>query len=880
MKESGDFVAFQRRSGSSPVSQADDPEQLYRLLARSNNGPDSVWGHQSKVLEKWHADHYSEADVAIELPTGAGKTLVGGLIGEFLRRKEGSRVAYLCPTKQLARQTASRLADYGIPQVLLTGRVPTWNQAERAQFDSGRAVAVSVYSHVFNSNPALVGADLLVLDDARAAEGYVAGPWSLKIPRSHYESAYKDVLSTLSSALDPLVYKRLVTPNPDGQYLSSVYLASPLGVAARSAELETALSDAVAMGKVGEDAVHAWRFIEGRAARCMVYISYNQILIRPLISPTFLHPAFSEPRRRLYMSATLGAGGELERSFGRRKIKRIPVPAGWDKEGTGRRFFAFPELAEDLAADNQKLAPFVAGIIAKAGRAVVLTPDSRTASTFREHFLPVGYPTLNAQEVEDDLTRFTSQTAAALVLNNRYDGIDLPDDQCRLVVLVGLPAKGDLQERFLHGSLGAVEVLQERMRARIQQGSGRATRNLRDHAAVLVLGRDLTSYLTRREIQEAMHPEIHAELEFGVDTSLGFTSTAMLENLDVFTEHADAWTAVDDSIVAARETYSRAEAPGVADLQRAVRHEIVAAEAIWSGDLPFALNSVRSVLDKLRGDRTPKRYGALWSYLGFSIARQLADQTGDSNYRETANIYYRDTWKNSQGTTWLSHLAAPAERDAAPQPPELALTDEVAMRNILAATDLAGVEAFEELLKARAGLEGTEYTAYEAGLVHLGRLAGAQPSYGNEGDEGDALPDAVWIFDKAQWVIWEAKSQAKETGQIGADQVRQTGAHLRTAEKEQEKAAPGDSVCLLASPKNKVHSSAHAVAEENVYRVRPPEVLDLFDRLSRAWQTARARGLATLSIPELATIFKAEQALPSQWLPLMRNRPLWKKPAQ
>ena len=229
-------------------------------------------------------------------------------------------------------------------------------------------------------------------------------------------------------------------------------------------------------------------------------------------------------------------------------------------------------------------------------------------------------------------------------------------------------------------------------------------------------------------------------------------------------------------------------------------------------------------------------------------------------------------------TTWLSHLAAPAERAATPELPSLALIDEVAMRNVLAATDLAQPEAFEDILRSRAGLEGTEYTAYESGLVHLGKLAGAQPSYGNEGDEGDALPDAVWIFGEAQWLVWEAKSQAKKTGQIGADQVRQTGAHLRTAEKQQEKAAPGNSICLLVSPKNSVHPSAHAVAEEDVYWVQPSEVLDLFDRLTRAWQTARARGLATLLVPELASIFQAERALPSQWLPSLEKRPLWRAP--
>ncbi|MFE7519127.1 DEAD/DEAH box helicase family protein [Streptomyces halstedii] len=50
---------------------------------------------------------------SLALPTGAGKTLVGGLIAEYLRRAEGSRVAYLCPTRQLAAQTARKAADRG-----------------------------------------------------------------------------------------------------------------------------------------------------------------------------------------------------------------------------------------------------------------------------------------------------------------------------------------------------------------------------------------------------------------------------------------------------------------------------------------------------------------------------------------------------------------------------------------------------------------------------------------------------------------------------------------------------------------------------------------------------------------------------------------------
>ncbi|WP_254400922.1 helicase C-terminal domain-containing protein [Streptomyces sp. AC555_RSS877] len=293
------------------------------------------------------------------------------------------------------------------------------------------------------------------------------------------------------------------------------------------------------------------------------------------------------------MSATLGDGGELERSFGRKKIARIPVPKGWDKEGTGRRFFLFPELTNDLSAAPKNVPAFVSGIIDTAGRAVVLTPDGRTAEAFAARHLPKTHSVLKAGDVEDDLTAFTSRDKAVLLLTNRYDGIDLPDDDCRLVVLAGLPARGDLQERFLHESLGALEVLQERIRARIVQGSGRATRNNKDWAAVIVLGRSLTSYLSGLDVQASLHPEVRAEVEFGRRNSLNTSSSEMLDNLAVFREHGQDWADVDSDIVADRDTYTRTVAPSAGELRKAARFEVAAWEALWNNQLDWALTAVQ-----------------------------------------------------------------------------------------------------------------------------------------------------------------------------------------------------------------------------------------------------------------------------------------------
>ncbi|WP_328403397.1 hypothetical protein OHS70_32560 [Streptomyces sp. NBC_00390] len=76
------------------------------------------------------------------------------------------------------------------------------------------------------------------------------------------------------------------------------------------------------------------------------------------------------------------------------------------------------------------------------------------------------------------------------------------------------------------------------------------------------------------------------------------------------------------------------------------------------------------------------------------------------------------------------------------------------------------------------------------------------------------------------------------------------------------------------SPKPKSMPAARMLAENYVFLVRPPAVLEVFDRMVRAWRSARARTITVLSIAELAEIFRAEDALPSQWLPLLEAIPV------
>lgn len=853
-------MAFNRRATETTLPT--DPNRLYSLLQGDADSPRNLWWHQWSVLKEWHEKYSAAQDVALELPTGAGKTLVGGLIGEFRRRVKHERVAYLCPTKRLARQTYARLSSYGIPAVQLIGRTNQWNSADRARYTSGEAIAVTVYSHVFNSNPGISDAEFLIIDDAHAADGAVAGTWTIEINRKS-SASYMEVLSVLESAFDPLVVAQLRDDTVEGRFESDVHLASPVAVAAASENLERVLRGAVSFGDL-DDQQYSYRKMTGHLGRCMVYASHNRIQIRPFIPPTHTHSAFDSPKQRLYMSATLGDGGELERSFGRTKITRIPLPDDKEQEGTGRRFFCFPELTSDLAKNPSEVLPWLSQKILDVGRAVVMTPDHRTAKLITDQLSAHGVVVLSSASVEESLESFTDRSGVALVLANRYDGLDLPDDDCRLLVMAGLPARGDLQERFLVGALGAMDVLQERIRSRVVQGAGRATRNSSDFAAVLMLGGDLTSFCMRRDVREAMPPEINAELTFGIENSMGMNSDSMVENIDAFLGQTRDWKEVESEIVHLKDSAKQVPPVGTGQLGNAAPHEVNAYHAAWQGEPGRALVQARRALDAMTGGRAPQRYSALWNYLasGWALLSDSTDVVIESQ------AYYRAAKASGRGTLWLSHLSAPAEiqmlKPATDS--EIDHLDRVMAETILAAVPAHGRPSrFDpQVTKTRENLQSTEASTYEEGLLFLGTLLGAKLSEGNGG--ASAAPDAVWDFSPVVWVAWEAKSNALSTGDLGAEDVRQAGSHLRFHSSKYGKAVPSGSISFLMTPQENVHPSSVAIAEDHVYLVRPHQVLELFEAAVRAWQKLRAQGTQTVQIHDVVTEFGRQKVLPSLWI--------------
>ena len=122
----------------------------------------------------------------------------------------------------------------------------------------------------------------------------------------------------------------------------------------------------------------------------------------------------------------------------------------------------------------------------------------------------------NAKEIELSKEAFINSNYGIVILANRYEGIDFPDDECRLLILWDFQLHLDQQEKFLVGKFESNHFIQPRKVVRITQAIGRCTRSERDRSVVCVVGDSLHAELLHAGKRILYHPEIQAELEFGL----------------------------------------------------------------------------------------------------------------------------------------------------------------------------------------------------------------------------------------------------------------------------------------------------------------------------------------------------------------------------
>ena len=775
----------------------DSPDKLFRELSRRRI-PD-VLPHQAAMMQAYAAKAQAEKDVALQLPTGSGKTLVGLLIAEWRRRKNQEKVVYLCPTKQLVNQVVNQAHEkYGMSVTAFTGKIKDYPAGDKAAYRSADKIAVTTYSSLFNTNPFFTDADVVIVDDAHAAEAYVANTWSVQINRLEHAALHEAMRGILNRFLNETDVARLAGQTDTLFDHSWTEMLPTVDLLSVSAELNAVLDTNTA----GTDLRFPWSMLRDHLHACQLYMSSYDILLRPLIPPTWSHSAFSNPIQRIYMSATLGESGDLERLLGRRSILRLPIPEGWERQGVGRRFFIFPDQSLKPAEVEQ----LTLGLMKIAGRTLVLVPsdaaEEKVAATVAQH---LGFPTLNAMDIELSKAEFISKPQAVAAVANRYDGIDFPGDECRLLIVEGLPKAMNLQERFLMSRVGANLLFNERVQTRVLQAIGRCTRSLEDYSAVVVTGSDLPDYLSNIKRRRFFHPELQAELAFGIDQSKDTTVQDLLDNLNIFLNERDTWEKIDQQIVAKRKVAVQQRFPAIAELRSVVEAEVRYQEEMWRSDYEAAAGFAQSVLGGLQAQEL-KGYRALWHYLCGSAYSLAAAANKSVTLEAKAREQYAAAKSSATSVPWLVRLASryenPANEVSAYDPRVIGQVERIeTLLERLGTQHDRRFAAKEKFILE--GIAASESNAFEEAQKQLGELLGFVA--GNE--ETDGAPDPWWIADDL-CIVFEDHSDAQLESALHVTKARQAATHPSWIRTNVPRGAQLSILPVLVTPVQKMRDGA------------------------------------------------------------------------
>lgn len=742
-----------------------DPEALLRDLR--NKKIQGLLAHQADVIREYCNNSLKELDVAIQLPTGSGKTLVGVLIAEWRRRKFGEKVVYLCPTKQLVFQVEEQSVNkYGIHVKSFVGPRKDYNPEATSQYFTGESIAVTSYSSLFNVNPFFSNPDLIILDDAHSAESYIADAWSLLIDAKRNKTLFEAFCGILKPIISVTDYKRMVYNTESKWDKTWVEKIPTPAIYTLLEDISSILDEHTENTELN----YSWRLLRSHLDACNIFISAMQILIRPLIPPTATHLPFSQAKQRLYMSATLGECGELERLTGRRSIVRLKVPKGWDTQGIGRRCFFFP----DRSLQREHVGKLLIEFIKTVPRTLFLVPDDKTSSSLILTIRTVleGYEVFTAKEIEQSKDRFVNSKNAIAIAANRYDGIDFPEDECRLLIVEGLPRGNNLQECFFITRIGASVLLNDRILTRIVQAFGRCTRSATDYSAVVVSGGEIHRFLLDNKRRRSLHPELQAELEFGISQSKELTAQDFIENMKIFQLHEIDWQSADEEILSIRESCKQDTLPCTNDLKCAVVGELEYQYAMWNHDYIEALSACKKVIAFLN-DPELMGYRVLWNYFA-GCAAYLATENDQADLESVSKQYFNNALKGSKGISWLANLARSTTMDESCKQDGQLIELVERLEDKLEKLGTFHDKRFDKEEKAIIELiNSKESKKFEKGHELLGALIG----YKSGNMESQGSPDPWWIANDDLCFIFEDHNEAKQDSQLNIKKARQAATH-------------------------------------------------------------------------------------------------------
>ncbi len=728
--------------------------ELVQLFAelRTSSIP-ALWPWQEEVLGQFAE---VEADAAVELPTGTGKTLVALLIAEHHRRQTSSPIAYLAGTKQLAQQVSRQSRDLGLPTVRFEGPKDSWDRSDVRAFNFGEAIGIMNYWNYFNARPGVEPADLLILDDVHLLEGPLRDTFTVTVEAG--TNLFGQLLERVAAKCP---YYTLAT-----DLLNGVEASSPPEMLAfpDSLDLVDEVRDLLdASLENGSPAWWAWRQIRDRLPACCVLISRRSVTITPFIPPTQTLEYFTRPTRRIYLSATIGSESDLRRRLGCPTFTKLTASV---QPQQGERFVI---LGDSLVpSEPDELVALLMPLLEQRRKALWLCARRDTADGLEQALeaarLPGGTYRLEGDNGADE--PFSAAADGHLVTAGRYDGMDFPGETCRLEILPEVPVATSELEEWASAYLRDATFADERFAQRIVQALGRCNRSETDRSIYILADAAFASFFSRRSVVDQLPPQIRGEIKAALRRSDDDFWIAVAQS-EQFLDGAEFGAGVDRA--------GQVDEP-VGDAAA----EVDGFHALWRMDHGRAADLFDRAAD---ASRLRPEYRAFWLAMR-GLALQEAANFGDPAARQPALDALRAAATSGASSTFFVRLRLAERRQAgeAALPAREVPNDLVTAWDALVARHGAGGPRFDRWADALlSDIQSEDHDAVARAIGRVGSDLLGLPARTPQAVSGEH--DADWEFARPhRQITFEVKLAPKRNRVVNADVEQAEGSARALAE--------------------------------------------------------------------------------------------------
>lgn len=360
---------------------------------------------------------------------------------------------------------------------------------------------------IFGIDNNYINVDTVILDDSHACIDVIKDSQTIRIKKCDSNDIYQRIISLFSENL---------IEQGEGSYLDikngdyDTFIPIPYwSWYNKKMEMLKILSEAMELPSIQ----FVWPIMRDRITDYTCYVSGNEIEIVPYNVSVDLFGSFSKAQHRILMSATTQDDAFFVKglSFSTDAVKS---PLMFKKQKwSGEKMIIIPSLINENCDRDLVVTKFSKMNNNKFGM-VSLVPNTRKAKQYR-NLKAICTDRNNIFEVIESLKK--KEFGKLVVINNRYDGIDLPDESCRVLIMDSMPYFNSLSDKYEKRCRPNSEIINKKIAQKIEQGIGRGVRGEKDYCAILIIGSDLVKFMRSVTTRKYFSIQTQKQIDIGLE---------------------------------------------------------------------------------------------------------------------------------------------------------------------------------------------------------------------------------------------------------------------------------------------------------------------------------------------------------------------------